>query len=537
MTNPLLLPATVPVGNPFTEPTVAGLLSATAAGHLAAAGFISTLVGSIPPVVALYPDQSGVGGCDDRTADCALVGPGASTPLFPAGFFSSAGPLSAGGSLFGLAEVLTDQQEALLGCGPFFRDPARDASIPGTFATEPGPGPYSASCDVYGIDLFHTEASVLFQAWPGFQKDGPVATRYWNGSLVTLPGARGPALPSGAPNFAYDPRVDGCIGDLGLLGFGPALEAQLDPNGVCNGRPLLRDPRTLDPFTNELAIVSYNALLFIMALDLQNGPSPLCTGFPSLALPDEGIGCPTLQDFFSVTQVARPDLRAGGNGRFGRRDFAWAGAGEIILEYEKVNTLGLAMDFSEDHTATNWGVELSWTASKDFVNSEVPSLRSESDLFALTVSVDRPSFVHFLNRERTFFFNMQWFFEYIPDHVGKGDRDSYRGYAVDGPWTALGVFTLETGYFQDRLTPSATFVYDVRSESGAVALDMRYRFTAQFSVTIGMNHFYGPGDSYVLPIGLGALGESNQTHKTERYSRLNAIRERDELFLLLRYTF
>jgi hypothetical protein len=171
------------------------------------------------------------------------------------------------------------------------------------------------------------------------------------------------------------------------------------------------------------------------------------------------------------------------------------------------------------------------------VNSEVPSLRSDSDHFGLTVSVDRPTFIHFANRERTFFFNMQWFLEYIPDHVGRGDDDSYRGFAVDGPWTALGVFTVETGFLQDRLTPSATFVYDVRSESGAVALDLRYRFTAQFSVTIGMNHFYGPGDTYTLPIGLGALGESSQTQRTERYSRLNAVRERDELFLIFRRTF
>jgi hypothetical protein len=80
-------------------------------------------------------------------------------------------------------------------------------------------------------------------------------------------------------------------------------------------------------------------------------------------------------------------------------------------------------------------------------------------------------------------------------------------------------------------------VYDVRSESGAVSLDLQYRFSAVFSVTIGMNHFYGPGDVYRIPIGLGALGESNQTYRAERYSRLNAVRERDELFAVLRYTF
>ena len=40
-----------------------------------------------------------------------------------------------------------------------------------------------------------------------------------------------------------------------------------------------------------------------------------------------------------------------------------------------------------------------------------------------------------------------------------------------------------------------------------------------------------------LAIRVSALGESNQTYKAERYSRLNAVRERDELFAVFRYTF
>jgi hypothetical protein len=338
---------------------------------------------------------------------------------------------------------------------------------------------------------------------------------------VQLPGARGPFLLNGDPNPDYDPTVDGCVVPLA---------------GYCAGAVALLDPRTGQPFPSEMAALSFNALQFLVALDLGTGAPPGC-GFPTMADPTAPIHCPTVQDFFSVTQLTRPELRAGGNGRFGRRDFAWAGAGEVILEYDRVNTLGAAVDFSEDHTGTNWGMEFTWTADKDFVNSEVPSLLDKSDVVALTISVDRPTFVHFVNRERTFFFNMQWFIEYIPNHFGKGGRAHYRGFAADGPVSALGVFTFNTGFFQDRMLPSATFVYDVKSESGAVVLDMQYRFSAEFSVKIGMNHFYGPGDSLRIPIGLGAVGESSQTYQVERYSRLNAVRERDELFMTFRYTF
>ena len=59
----------------------------------------------------------------------------------------------------GLGAYLTDQQEALLGCGPF----------------------YGTDCDADGIDLFNAEASVLIQAFPEFEQSGPVATRFAQG--------------------------------------------------------------------------------------------------------------------------------------------------------------------------------------------------------------------------------------------------------------------------------------------------------------------------------------------------------------------
>ena len=34
------------------------------------------------------------------------------------------------------------------------------------------------------------------------------------------------------------------------------------------------------------------------------------------------------------------------------------------------------------------------------------------NLYRLTISVDRPTFVNFLNANRTFFINTQWFFQY-----------------------------------------------------------------------------------------------------------------------------
>ncbi|HME73789.1 MAG TPA: hypothetical protein VKM54_28585, partial [Myxococcota bacterium] len=201
--------------------------------------------------------------------------------------------------------------------------------------------------------------------------------------------------------------------------------------------------------------------------------------------------------------------------------------------YQKVNTLGFAMDFAEDHTSTNWGIEASWTPGQLFADSETANGLARSDRFALTISIDRPTFVNFLNQSRTFFFNMQWFLQYLSSYQGGYPS----GFQENGPFTALGTFTIQTGYFQDRLQPALTLVYDVDSASGGVIFETAFRFTSNFSLTLGMNGFYGQPQSWSRYLGVGAVGESNQTWTTEKFDGLNPVRERDELFARLRYTF
>ena len=86
-----------------------------------------------------------------------------------------------------------------------------------------------------------------------------------------------------------------------------------------------------------------------------------------------------------------------------------------------------------------------------------------SDDYNMTLSIDRPTFINFLNANRTFFFNAQFFFQY---------RDGYKkSFGGNGPWNLLGTFAILAGFFQDRLLPSVVFVYDVQSriECGAAA--------------------------------------------------------------------
>jgi hypothetical protein len=239
-----------------------------------------------------------------------------------------------------------------------------------------------------------------------------------------------------------------------------------------------------------------------------------------------------VQGLIDLTSVGRPSVRAEGNGKFGRRDFLWTSGADVVLRYEKRNVLGFSMDWAEDVTKSNWSIEATWFEGLPFANQDEISLHSDADTYNLTVSVDRPTFINFLNANRTFFFNAQFFFQYI---------DGYEeGFTSNGPWNFLGTFTVSTGYFQDRLLPSVTFVYDKRSNSAAVLPQVTYRFTENFSATFGAAGFIGREEKRDLelhPVGTSSLRAGKHRGSTFVENGLSAVRQSDELFLRLRYTF
>jgi hypothetical protein len=355
---------------------------------------------------------------------------------------------------------LTDQQEALLGCGPF----------------------YLTDCDVDGIDIFNSEASVLLQAFPGFEYN-PVGTRFEGNKVFILPGARGPLDPG------YDPGVDGT-----------------PPEG----------------YRSEMAALSSNFATGIAVLGIGEGDTAC-----RLDLLET---CAAIRALIALTGSQRPELRAGGNGRYGRRDFAWHGGGEALIRYPKRNVLGFSFDFAEDHTKTSWGTEFTWINADTYASNSSSTLLQETDTYNLTVSVDRPTFVNFLNANRTFFLNAQVFLRYIPHYD--------RSFDTNGPLSVLATMAIATGYFQDRLLPALVYVHDFDSASGGVIGQVTYRFNEAFSVTVGALGFYGgPENNRIARYPIQLFDTQTSFDMRTRYAGLSVISERDEVFLKLRYTF
>jgi hypothetical protein len=250
----------------------------------------------------------------------------------------------------------------------------------------------------------------------------------------------------------------------------------------------------------------------------------------SLAAPQY---CRNVKGFLGVAGVERNDVRAGGTNRFGRLDFAWHSGGELTLEYARRNVFGIASDFAEDKTKTSWGVEFTWFSAVPFVNSDDFDDVSDSQILNLTVSMDRPTFINFLNPNRTFFINTQWFFNYLTNYQGGG-------FGGNGPFNVLFTVAVFTGYYQDRLNPNWVFVYDFGSRSGGILPSLGYRFTENFSLTIGLNYFFGREQLKSMPVrGFSPtiIRAGQNAYKDGVENVLSQIRHRDEAYFRLRYTF
>ncbi|MEM7542037.1 MAG: DUF1302 family protein, partial [Pseudomonadota bacterium] len=101
--------------------------------------------------------------------------------------------------------------------------------------------------------------------------------------------------------------------------------------------------------------------------------------------------------------------------------------GQTSQEYARSHTLGLAMDYFEPWSGIVFRIESSWTFDELVNNTRTHDWLDKSEVMRFSIGMDRPTFIPFLNKDRTFFLSMQIFDTWYWDHEG----DKNTGYFVD----------------------------------------------------------------------------------------------------------
>ena len=210
--------------------------------------------------------------------------------------------------------------------------------------------------------------------------------------------------------------------------------------------------------------------------------------------------------------------------------------GQVNMFYDQVHTLGLSLDYFEPVTGIVFRVESSYTPDEPVQNTRKATWRDESDVIRFSLGMDRPTFIPWLNKNRTFFLSAQIFDTYYLDHE-QGANDGY----IVGEHNFIYTFFAQTQYLRDQLIPNGFIVWEEESDSWVTGLTAEFLINNNWSIKAGTYSIWG-GDRTkhdVGPFTSFTLDGNYAQHSVFGFARegIGALRDTDEVFVSIRYQF
>ncbi|MGH8596162.1 MAG: DUF1302 family protein, partial [Gammaproteobacteria bacterium] len=156
------------------------------------------------------------------------------------------------------------------------------------------------------------------------------------------------------------------------------------------------------------------------------------------------------------------------------------------IDFPRVFLVGGSLDTYVDAIESTFRVEFAHTNGEEFANTLKPQLFSESNVIRWVVGWDRPTWIKFLNPDRTFILSAQIFGQHLIDHdliklpTGEAGMPDWKD-------NFIGTFLIQGNYMNDRLTPQFIMAYDVKAQAGAVAPSVNWLITDAWELNVGMN--------------------------------------------------
>ena len=216
--------------------------------------------------------------------------------------------------------------------------------------------------------------------------------------------------------------------------------------------------------------------------------------------------------------------------------------GQTSVVYDQSHTLGLSFDYFEAWSGTVWRVESSWTFDELVTNTQSVDWVDNSDVMRWSIGIDRPTFLKWLNKDRTFFLSMQMFDTWYWDHEGT----KHTGYASD-EHNFITTFFFIGNYMRDKLKPIGFYVWEEASNSHVAGFNTEWLIDNHWSIKGGFHliwegdenttHDTGPFTNFITatkgfnqdPYVSSVLGPARQG--------IGALRNYDEIFFELKYQF
>ena len=229
--------------------------------------------------------------------------------------------------------------------------------------------------------------------------------------------------------------------------------------------------------------------------------------------------------------------------------------GPTSIRYAQSHTTGMAIDYFEPWSGLVFRIESSITLDQLVNNTREADWLDESDVMQWSIGIDRPTFIPWLNKDRTFFLSMQLFDTWFIDH----DGDKNTGFLNDEHnfiWT----FFFLGNYWRDTLKPVGFIVWEEAANSWTAGLNLEWLLDNHWSIKGGLHTIWGGDNNYTHDAGpytsfingtgdnaggsrVGTYGAGTGAYPYQNaplgvaHEGIGALRDNDELFFQLKYQF
>ncbi len=162
------------------------------------------------------------------------------------------------------------------------------------------------------------------------------------------------------------------------------------------------------------------------------------------------------------------------------------------IHFPRVLLVGGSADFYVDPIKSAFRVEVAWTEGEEFADTSKPRLFSESDVVRWVVGWDRPTYIKFLNPNRTFLLSGQMFGQHLLDHerFGSPITGAPIGFQ-DWDHNFIFTFLIQGFYMNDRLQPRLITAYDTRAQAGVLSPGVDWLFNNNWRLIVAANVKFG----------------------------------------------
>jgi hypothetical protein len=161
------------------------------------------------------------------------------------------------------------------------------------------------------------------------------------------------------------------------------------------------------------------------------------------------------------------------------------------IEHPRVDSYGFSLSYDDNmNTKAVYRVEFLYEDRPYEVNNGI----DRRDTIKVLLGIDRPTFIKFLNPNRTFSLGFQvadfWVIDGADDL--RDDNVTLSGGQINEHDTVVS-FSADTGYVQDRIKPNILYIYNTGKNTHYLQLGTELRFTDNFIGYVG-GSFFGGGN-------------------------------------------